>query len=53
MDKSPVSESHHLVQGSDLVFSDLVLKKILPYFRIGLRYSVEMQHYVYSFMFNG
>lgn len=52
MNKSPVAESHYLVQSRDLIFSDFVLEEIFSYLWMVFRYRVKVQYHIYSFMFN-
>ena len=53
MYEGPVTESHNLVQGRDLILSELMLDKLLSYIRVSLSNLVQVHNNIYPFILNG
>ena len=53
MYEGPVAESHHLVQGRNIVFSELMLDKLFSHTRVSLSYFIQVHDYIYPFIFDG
>ena len=44
MYEGPVAEGHHLVHSRDLIFSELMIEKLLPYTWVCFRYHIQVYH---------